>query len=155
MLEHYEPRLQEWASNLRQNLKRYEEATTVDSRGDAPELSHLKQLLDDLRSDIAYLSGRTVNEWRGSLVDRCYDIRRGFESEDMPRLCSDKLSQDLWLSIGFMSRLRIAYKVMVRAAQRLSSFEKLEIRPLKASKSSMGTSHRLPIVGRFKKSLAQ
>lgn len=137
MLEHYELRLKERTINLRQNLKKYKEAAIVDNRGD--ELSHLKRLLDDLLSDIADQSGRTVKEWRGSLVDRCYDIRRGFESEDMSRLCTDKLGQDLWLSIGLMSRLRIAYKVMVRAAQRLSSFEKLEIRPVKAPKSSMGT----------------
>lgn len=69
----------------------------------------------------------------------CYDIRRRFEEEDLSRLCSDKLSQDLWLSIGFMSRRRIAYRVMVRTAERLSGFEKLSICLVKAPKSSVGT----------------
>lgn len=138
MLEHYEPRLQQWTSNLRRDLKSFEKAATVVDQEDASELSHLKQLLDVLLRDVSDKSGQTVEEWRGTIVDRCYVIRREFEMENMARLCSEKLSQDLWLSIGFMGRLRIAYNVMVRAAERLSGFEKLKICPVKIPKSSVG-----------------
>lgn len=61
MLEHYEPRLQEWTRDLRRDLRKYKETHTENDRA---ELSHLKQLLDDLLRDIADKSGRTVKEWR-------------------------------------------------------------------------------------------
>jgi hypothetical protein len=139
MLKHYEPRLQAWTSDLRRDLKKYEKAATGDNLEVTPELSRLRQLLGDLLRDISDQSGQKVEEWREILLDRCYDLRRGFEMEDLARLCSDKLSQNLWSSIGFMSRLRIGYKVMVRAAERLSGFEKLSICLVKEPKSSVGT----------------
>jgi hypothetical protein len=132
MTDHYQSRLQEWAGDLRRALKEYNNGAISNETYATPRLQHLKQLLDRLSREEP---GLTDEDHRRSLVDKCYDIHSSYEKKDFARLCPAKPSHELWLSICFMGRLRIAYKVMVRAAERLSGFESLNICPVELSQA--------------------
>ncbi|KAF5855625.1 hypothetical protein ETB97_008860 [Aspergillus alliaceus] len=129
MTDHYKSRLQEWAGDLRQVLKEYNKGARSDEKHATPEVQHLKNLLDRLSCTIEQ-PDLTDEVRRRLLVDECYDIHSSHKEEDIAGLCLPKLCHKLWLSISFMGRLRTAYKVMIRAAERLSGFESLKICPV-------------------------
>ncbi|KAL2855376.1 hypothetical protein BJY01DRAFT_243339 [Aspergillus pseudoustus] len=127
LIDHYQPRLLEWASDIRQNLKRYEDyernkRSTLSSEEEQP-LHDLHRMLRQ--------SGISNKDRSARLVDECHSIRKSHhESVASLRCGSTTVAQNLWQSICFLGRLRSACNDLLEASERLTGSEELEIIPV-------------------------
>lgn len=124
LLEHYEMRIQGYIVDLRQFLKRCFPTEVPNSQPqvvESPFVSHLRRLRDDAFAQ--YPSTTTRNE---ILVRQAHFIYKSFSIEDFTGLPFSAW-KDFRSSLGFLGRLQASFSVLVRAAERLPSFENINI----------------------------
>jgi hypothetical protein len=128
LLEHYESRLESYIADLRQCLKRCFPSTALISQPqvvDSSLVSHLRRLKDAAFTEYDLTTIR--NE---TLVLLAHSIYKSFSVEDFVedfRSVSISSARNLRDSIGFLGRLQSSFLVLSRAAERLSSFESINI----------------------------
>lgn len=132
MIQSYKPRLNIYLTEARQTFQK----TDLSVPGDlAPDLhDHLSSLVSHLESfrvlinDISRLS--TQNGLEES-VHGAYYICHYYNEQDFENV-SNKVSNAMKLRnvLGFLGRLNTCFKTLIRAAERLSSFQNLQIFPV-------------------------
>lgn len=127
LFKHYETRIQGYVVDVRQCLKRCFPIVVSRSESQATEFplfSHLYDLRDAAFAE--YTSTTIRNE---TLVLQAHLVYKSFSVKDFDTI-SISGSQNLRSALGFLSRLKTSFSVLIRAAERLPGFEEINITTL-------------------------
>jgi hypothetical protein len=124
ILQHCDARICEWIAQFRADTASFAQTNAGSHAG---ELS-----IQRLRSSVRAVYDASAKEPKSVIVDRAHVIWKTWGEEDFGAAFSDHQDsgRKIWVDIGFLGRLRIAYNVLVRAMERLDGLGDVMIQPL-------------------------
>ncbi|KAF2120771.1 hypothetical protein BDV96DRAFT_595184 [Lophiotrema nucula] len=130
MLHHSDARIREWIAEFQGIAAKFNQSCLGSSEDVIP--------VQLLRGNILVLLDASWKESKDKIVEMAHAIWNTWEEQDFIDVCNSRpdLARKVRLSIGFLGRLKIAFNVLLRAAERLSGFDELTICPLTWSKHS-------------------
>lgn len=132
MLQSYKPRLNIYLTEARQAFQKTGLSVPSDLAPDLHDhLSCLVSHLESFRALINDTSRLSTQDGLDESVHCAYDICHSYNQQDFENV-SDKVSNAKKLRdvLGFLGRLNTCFKTLIRAAERLSSFQTLQIFPV-------------------------
>ncbi|KAK3348856.1 hypothetical protein B0T25DRAFT_230661 [Lasiosphaeria hispida] len=127
LLVHYETRIQGYITDFRPLLRGFKQAKGQIAQGLTVNLSLASHLID--LHEVVFGQHASTLDRNQTIIFRAHYMYKTFSEGDFARL-SFPQSGKIRDSLGFLGRLRTAFFVLVRAAERLPNFSELRIRPV-------------------------